>query len=278
MENSEINFYGIDPLHLKNFISLDSIQGFQEFNPLYENENFIDSSEDYNEPNNDAIKLENYSNNKVKIISNEKGQIVLKSTEIKMDSLKENLHKINGKIKFITYKNKHSWDSYEYIERKVQVYFINFLIDLANDVTKSFFNGKNVNIEFIKILYSAKKKIFNEEKIKEIIYKDIFYLPISPKNKEKYKEENTNKNFYESICCKYPLLKDFFDQTYSYIFENYYYKNKKIISFQGLNFRLSETTKTFDFLLNKGKNISRKDLFLNVVDRLYFKIKEESNI
>lgn len=271
MEKSQLDSHDNNFLHFGDLFSLDSIQ-------LNEDDDYINQSEGYNYPNNYAIKLENDSNNMAKNISNENGQIILKSTKIIVDSPEENRYKTNEKINFKIYKTKHFWDSYDLIQRKLQVYFINYLIGLANDVVKSFFAGKNVNIEFKNILYSKKRTVFNEEKIKKIIYKDIFYLPISKKNKGQYTEENTNKNFYESICCKYPLLKEFFDQTYLYIFENYYYKNKKIISFHGLNFSLSETTKTFDFLLNKGKNISRKDLFLNVVDRLYFKIKEESNI
>ena len=273
MEISQLNSYNNNNnfLHFGDLYFFDSIQ-------LNEDEDYMNRSEDYYYPYNYAIKLDNDSNNKDKITSNENGKIILKSTEIKVESLKENIHKSDVKINFKISKIKHPWDSYDLVQRKLQVYFINFLIGLANDAIKSFFKGKNVNIEFKNILYSKKKKAFNEEKIKEIIYKDIFYLPISPKNKGEYIQENTNEKIYSSFCCKYSLLKDFFDQTYLFIFENYYYENKKIINFQGLNISLTEKTKTFDYLLNKRKNKSIKDLFLNVVDRLYFKIKRGSNI
>ena len=94
----------------------------------------------------------------------------------------ENKDQKDKKIKFKIYKKIHSGDSYDLVQIKLQVHFINYLIGLANDAVKSFFEGKKVNIEFKKIAYSEKKDVFTKEKIKETSFKDIFYLSLSKKN------------------------------------------------------------------------------------------------
>ena len=75
----------------------------------------------------------------------------------------------------------------------MQVHFINYLIGLANDAVKSFFEGKKVNIEFKKIAYSEKKDVFTKEKIKETYFKDIFYLKLSKKIKENIRKKTQIK-------------------------------------------------------------------------------------
>ena len=277
MENSGLNFYH-DFSHFNDFIPIDY---FQEFNPLNEEnreEDYKNPFSDYIFPSNCDMKLENYINNKPKLTINEDIQNTLKGTEIKMTFFTENKNQKDKKIKFKIYKKIHSGDSYDLVQIKLQVHFINYLIGLANDAVKSFFEGKKVNIEFKKIAYSEKKDVFTKKKIKETSYKDIFYLKLSKKNKRKYTKENTNIDNYLSISNKYSLLRDFFDQAYLYIFEKFYYENESIINFQGLNILLSKSTKTFAHLLNKSKNEDTKNAFLIVVDRLYFKINKESNI
>jgi len=53
------------------------------------------------------------------------------------------------------------------------------------------------------------------------------------------------------------------------IFKEYYYKDKRIINFNGLEILLSEKTKTFKDLINKKDNKLIEDVFDSIVKELY---------
>ena len=55
------------------------------------------------------------------------------------------------------------------------------------------------------------------------------------------------------------------------IFKDYYFQDKRIINFNGLEILLSEETKTFNDLLNKGNNKLAEDVFNSIIDDLYLK-------
>ena len=162
----------------------------------------------------------------------------------------------------------------------MQVHYQNYLISLGNDAIVAFNNfikNKNSKLEinFLNILYDDKKKMFNHNKIKKLIYKEIFNFPISKKNRGYKKTKNTNKEKLKIICDKSSLLKDFFDQSYLEIFMKYYYNNERIINYKGLEISLSEKTETFDDLLKKGLNRMIEKKFLIIIDKFYFKIDKE---
>ena len=165
-------------------------------------------------------------------------------------------------------KRIHSKDTIDLVEDKLQVNFINYLVDLGNDMIKSS-NNLNTSEKFLKIKYEEKKKSYKPKDIRKLLYNDIFKLTISNTNKKKLIKGKTNEKMYEIICKELPLLKEIFDLRYSYIFQNYYLKNLREFNLNGLDIKLSEETKTYNDLLQKDQNYNIKNVFEKVINRYY---------
>ena len=172
------------------------------------------------------------------------------------------------KIKFL--KRYHSSGDFDNVQRKIQVNFITFLINLANDAIKTVL-GKNSKYFFKDVKYGLKKIVNHKyvENLKKSKYSDIIQMKISLKNKKF--GENLNRDTFLEICKISPKLQKFFDKNYLYIFQKYYYgmnNNENIIDFEGIKVELSPLTKGFLSLLKK--NEGRKDKFNRVVNDVYF--------
>ena len=165
-------------------------------------------------------------------------------------------------------KRIHSKDTIDLVEDKLQVNFINYLVDLGNDMIKSS-NNLNTSEKFLKIKYEEKKKSYKPKDIRKLLYNDIFKLTISNTNKKKLIKGKTNEKMYEIICKELPILKEIFDLKYSYIFQNYYLKNLREFNLNGLDIKLSEETKTYNDLLQKDQNYNIKNVFEKVINRYY---------
>ena len=294
--NYEINLFSDEPqFHYSNYPSpLDEYNSFDQDYIMDLNHESIQGYDQHPPISQNNFQLEEKIVAQAKKENKENIQSNLKCIEIKSTAVTENLDKKNKKILFKTFKhlprgkqtqfnpNKkiHSWDSFDLVRRKLQVHYQNYLISLGNDAIVAFNNfikNKNTKFEinFLNILYDDKKKMFNHNKIKKLIYKEIFSFPISKKNRGYKKTKNTNKEKLKIICDKSSLLKDFFDQGYLEIFMKYYYKNERVINYKGLEISLSEKTETFDDLLKKGLNRMIEKKFLIIIDRFYFKIDKE---
>ena len=165
-------------------------------------------------------------------------------------------------------KRIHSKDTIDLVEDKLQVNFINYLVDLGNDMIKSS-NNLNTSEKFLKIKYEEKKKSYKPKDIRKLLYNDIFKLTISNTNKKELIKGKTNEKMYEIICKELPILKEIFDLKYSYIFQNYYLKNLREFNLNGLDIKLSEETKTYNDLLQKDQNYNIKNVFEKVINRYY---------
>ena len=165
-------------------------------------------------------------------------------------------------------KRIHSKDTIDLVEDKLQVNFINYLVDLGNDMIKSS-NNLNTSEKFLKIKYEEKKKSYKPKDIRKLLYNDIFKLTISNTNKKELIKGKTNEKMYEIICKELPILKEIFDLRYSYIFQNYYLKNLREFNLNGLDIKLSEETKTYNDLLQKDQNYNIKNVFEKVINRFY---------
>lgn len=217
-----------------------------------------------------------------------------KKLDIIMEGKKENnsLKKIESKnkksITFITHKTrrtknpdkiKHKFDAFDNLTDRIQTNFNNFLISLANDVSNNIFSFRNdFPKNYFKKLDYDESKALNE--INDKKYRDIFKLKISKKNVgiENLIYENVkyiNKDNYENIIKKSPLLDEFFDKSYLDLFVNYYYKNVREFDFKGIHFKLSENTKTYKDLLLKGQNSSVENKFENVINKKYLNINNK---
>ena len=214
--------------------------------------------------------------------SKENNQTFKKSIGNKSTGLSE----INDKkVKFLTFKRclaknskpentnnrVHSWDDPDNIKRILQVHYLTFLIDFANDITKGVLFNEENNIKFFQIEYEIKKKLSNHKIFIGLKYKDIFELSLSPKNNGNINRYGNNHKTYLFVCKKSSLLEEFFEKSYLEIFKDYYFQDKRIINFNGLEILLSEETKTFNDLLNKGRNKLSEDVFNLIIDDLYLK-------
>jgi len=98
--------------------------------------------------------------------------------------------KVNKKI--------HTKNIYDNIITHVQVDFINFIINLSNDITQSEF-GKDKELRFKDISYKIKRKInFDHmESLKNSSIKKVILNPVSHKFKGNY--ENYNEKLYNKV-------------------------------------------------------------------------------
>ena len=190
------------------------------------------------------------------------------------------------KVKFLTYKHRlskksksenttnkriHFWDDPDNIKRILQVHYLTFLIDFANDITKGVLFNEENNIKFFQIEYEIKKTLSNHKIFIGKKYKDIFEYDLSPKNKGNINKYENNHYTYSFVCEKSSLLEEFFEKSYLEIFKEYYFKDKRVINLNGLEILLSEKTKTFNDLLNKDDNKLAEGVFNLIIDDLYLK-------
>ena len=98
--------------------------------------------------------------------------------------------KVNKKI--------HTKNNYDNIITHVQVDFINFVINLSNDITQSEF-GKDKELRFKDISYKIKKKIDFDymESLKNSSIKKVILNPVSHKFKGNY--DNYNEKLYNKV-------------------------------------------------------------------------------
>ena len=191
---------------------------------------------------------------------------------------------------------KHEKDASDNIQTKIQVHFINFLIDMVNDVVIAEFDSKflsnlmgnndNDNKKkksqvdlFRYITYEEKKKI-SYGYLKDILQKPIKNI-ITKKVSSKYKnfKDNYNEILYEKLKGGSTRFLDFVNMKYIDVFINYYYNEEKplkIVNFEGKNVNLSKNTKTFDDLLLKNKNLKNQiiDEVKNIYLNEYYKTKK----
>ena len=174
---------------------------------------------------------------------------------------------------------KHKGSDFDNIQTKIQVHFINFLIDFANDaINTEFKEGKPV---FDKINYQDKKKIQFDylQKLFSSPINQIITLNTSTKYKNHLKNFRLNNNriVYEKLTKESPWLKSFLDIIYIDMFEKYYNNKEplKNYTFEGKEICLSKKTKSFHYLLKKNKVITKE--IIDTTEKVYLNRKNEKN-
>jgi len=174
-------------------------------------------------------------------------------------------HRGRKSIKFLNNKT-HRKSDFDNILAKIQVHFINFIINLSNDALK-IIKGKNFRKTFKNINYDFKKKINIDyiKKLQSYSIKDILIIDISSKYTTLPK--NFNKKLINEVCNSSKWLEQFFNMKYISLF-NYYYNNEKIIN--GKEIIFSSKTKSFKDLLENKKNEDIKELIVDAAKCAYF--------
>ena len=282
MEKNEQNYFHnmTDSLsfdfNIENYLDLDE----KENDTDIVKEKYLNKKDDYfsSVPMNDNSQQKDFITNINQI--NIKTSITSRVPDYKVNENKEPNDKKAKKNLFIAMKKKkrgkkptktkriHSKDTIDLVENKLQVNYMNYLIDLGNDIIKSS-NNLNTSEKFLKIKYEEKKKSYKPKDIRKLLYNDIFKLTISNTNKKELIKGKTNEKMYEIICKELPILKEIFDLKYSYIFQNYYLKNLREFNLNGLDIKLSEETKTYNDLLQKDHNYNIQNVFEKVINRYY---------
>ena len=274
-ENNELN-NEINPSDFNDEFSNQGIFSYLDddsynfFKPIYKNKDKR-NNDVYAQIHNTSKKLDNIMEGKKE-----------NNSSLKIES------KNKKSITFITHKTrrtknpdkiKHKFDAFDNLTDRIQTNYNNYLISLANDVSNNIFSFRNdFPKNYFKKLDYDESKALNE--INDKKYRDIFKLKISKKNEgiENLIYENVkyiNKDNYENIIKKSPLLDEFFDKSYLDLFVNYYYKNVREFDFKGIHFKLSENTKTYKDLLLKGQNSSVEKKFEIVINKKYLNINNK---
>jgi hypothetical protein len=142
----------------------------------------------------------------------------------------------------------HDKISKDNILRKFNVYFLTFVIDLANKIVEFCgFEGK-----FIDLDYSFKKNITKKSlsKLKSLTFGELLCKNISKKWKKH--SSNANRKFYDQVI-KNENIEKFFSQKYMTILK-IFLKNQRNIKVGDADFYLSPNIMMFDTFLLDIKN------------------------
>ena len=172
-------------------------------------------------------------------------------------------------------KKIHTKNNYDNIITHVQVDFINFIINLSNDILTSEF-GKDKELRFKDISYKIKRKINFDymESLKNSSIKNVILNPVS--HKFKGNNDNYNEILYNKVINSTEWLKEFFNMNFLSLFKKYYfnkYQRLNQITIKGKVINLSNKTNTF-YELYKKNNDERKKLLIKYINKAYFGIQE----
>ena len=179
-------------------------------------------------------------------------------------------HKKRGKPPKKQIKFHHLSTNFDNLQRKIQVHFLTFVINLSNDVLKKEL-GIKTHSNFKQIDYKL-KRLINHNNVKilhTMTIKELLKMEISPKNKNHSKYINIIT--LNKVCKDSKFLDKFFDIKYLEFFNRFYYsEDKKIdkIHFEGKEIILSKNTKSFYNLIQKYPG--QKDLLIDTAKSVYF--------
>jgi hypothetical protein len=166
-------------------------------------------------------------------------------------------------------KKKHGSSSSDNLFTKIQVHFLSFIVDIANDALLTVFKDKNYN--FKKIPYKEKIKVKHIifEYLKNSTIENVLKNNISPKFKNNLSFDY-NESLLNEVCNLSDWLNEFFDMNYLKLFNYYYNKQKplKKIVFKEKEIKLSKNTKSFYYLLEK--NSKDKNELIKIVKSNYY--------
>ena len=166
------------------------------------------------------------------------------------------------KLKYIPKKKTHTKYSEDNILRKLNTYFLNFIINFINVIISE---KKNIDIKFKKINHQYKKRI-NKKNFSGYKNKTIGEL-LNLDNDKKFKNFEINRNLYGKInAINDSTLNNILSKRYIDIFKEVFYENEKNFNHEGKNLIIPNNFLDF---LNK-ENDTYKNKVKKVIEKYYF--------
>ena len=245
------------------------------FNDIY-NEYLLDESTSFNEliyPISLSNLFKEINEERPRLFNNNR---IKKIFEIKKKKNSGRKRKKPSEIK------KHSSLDNDNILCKIQVHYLNFLVNFANDAIKTESNKKELkNMEFKHIMHNIKRQI-SSKSIQILIEKslnEILQLNISKKYRKYSLDEDYNRNVYNIVITYSNWLKKLFDMNYLDAFKLYYNDGQPLnyINFENETIKFSKKTKSF-YYLYKGKKIKEeeKNRVKFMAENYYLKLRSRS--
>lgn len=201
---------------------------------------------------------ENEENKKEALFSTRKIRL------FKIEKNKKRGRKSRKKKKF------HLKSDFDNVLTKIQIHFLNFLINISNDVLKATLTKNNLHFKHIN--YNFKKQITYEhfKYLKTVPIKVLLEKDISSKYRKYSKDFNSK--ILQQVIPSSKWLEEFFNMKYLSLFRIYYNNCKplKQINFNGKNINLSLNTKSFFNLLKKNRIKLMRAKIISTVQDAYF--------
>ena len=198
---------------------------------------------------------------------------VLKLPDTQKNLFSIESHKRRGRLRHKNGPIIHRSDSFDNLLRKIQVHFLNFLIDFCNDALKTEY--ENSDYSFKQIKYKVKEEIQYSylKNLKHCSIGDILNFDISSKYLSL--DRNHNKKLLEKIESSSIWLYNLFQMNYLQLFKYYYNDGKPLnkIYFMEREIFLTPKTKSFYCLLEKNQNL--KSEITEIAKKCY--LKEDNN-
>ena len=200
----------------------------------------------------------NEENKKVALFTTRKNRL------FKIEKNKKRGRKSMKKKKF------HLKSDFDNVLTKIQIHFLNFLINISNDVLKATLTKNNLHFKHIN--YNFKKKITYEhiKYLKTVPIKVLLEKDISSKYRKYSKDFNSK--ILQQVIPSSKWLEEFFNMKYLSLFRIYYNNCKplKQINFNGKNINLSLNTKSFFNLLKKNRIKLMRAKIISTAQDAYF--------
>ena len=200
----------------------------------------------------------NEENKKVALFTTRKNRL------FKIEKNKKRGRKSMKKKKF------HLKSDFDNVLTKIQIHFLNFLINVSNDVLKATLTKNNLHFKHIN--YNFKKQITYEhiKYLKTVPIKVLLEKDISSKYRKYSKDFNSK--ILQQVIPSSKWLEEFFNMKYLSLFRIYYNNCKplKQINFNGKNINLSLNTKSFYNLLKKNRIKLMRAKIISTAQDAYF--------
>ena len=200
----------------------------------------------------------NEENKKVALFTTRKNRL------FKIEKNKKRGRKSRKKKKF------HLKSDFDNVLTKIQIHFLNFLINISNDVLKATLTKNNLHFKHIN--YNFKKQITYEhiKYLKTVPIKVLLEKDISSKYRKYSKDFNSK--ILQQVIPSSKWLEEFFNMKYLSLFRIYYNNCKplKQINFNGKNINLSLNTKSFFNLLKKNRIKLMRAKIISTAQDAYF--------